>query len=122
MVRYGPLRRLVSAGIELEDDARDLHVVARLEARGLERLDHAERAEALLHVAERLVVLHVVAGDQPLDALTVHPERARAGALDAVRLAPPGAVGAVGGGRVGGRLLRRLRRDLPEDRVRQLVE
>src|SRR5918995_1083203 len=103
----GPLARLVSAGVELEDDAGDLHVVARLEARRLERLDHAERAEPLLDVAERLVVVHVVAGDQPLDALALHTEGAPPPAAHAVRLAPARSVGA-GGGRGGG--VRGLRR------------
>src|SRR5215213_5693164 len=113
---------LVSAGVELEDDAADLHVVAGLEARGLERLDHAERTQALFDVAERLLVVHVVAGDQALHALALHPERALAYALDPEGVAAAGAVDAVGGRRVRRGLVRALRRHALEDRPHQLFE
>src|SRR5215211_5944845 len=113
---------LVSAGIELEDDPGDLHVVARLEARGLERLDHAERAQPLLHVAERLVVVDVVTRDQPLDPLALDPESARPGAAHAVGLAAARAVDPVRGRRLRGLLAALLRRDVPEDRARELLE
>ena len=66
----------MGAGIELEDDPADLDVVAGLETGRLERIDHAERAQALLDVAKRLLVVEVVAGDQALDALARNPERA----------------------------------------------
>src|SRR3954454_24080176 len=41
-------RRL--SGVQLEDDARDLDVVARLEAGGLQRADHAHAPQAPLDV------------------------------------------------------------------------
>ena len=46
---------------------RDLDVVAGLEARRLERAITPMRAQAVLDVRERLLVLEVVARDQPLD-------------------------------------------------------
>ena len=55
------------SGVELEHDAADLDVVARLEARRLERADHAHAAQAVLDVRQRLLVLEVVARDQALD-------------------------------------------------------
>src|SRR4051794_13066470 len=83
------------AGVEFEDRARDLHVVARLEPGRLERAHHAHRPEALLDVAHRLVVVGVVAGYEPLDPLPLHPKRSRRRALDLERLAGAGAVDAV---------------------------
>jgi len=77
--------------MELEDDSGDLHVVARLEAGGLERLDRTERAQPLLHVAHGLLVLHVVARDQPLEPPAVEAVRPRAGALDIDLVADMGA-------------------------------
>ena len=73
--RSRPGEALALTGVELEDDARDLDVVAGLEARGLERADHAHRAQALLDVGERLVVVEVVAREQPLDALAATRKR-----------------------------------------------
>ena len=61
-------RRYGRAGVELEDHAADLDVVAGLEARRLERADHAHAAQAPLDVGERLLVVEVVAREQPLDA------------------------------------------------------
>src|SRR4051812_1819011 len=74
------------ARVELEQRAGDLHVVARLEARRLERADHADRAQPLLDVGERLVVVDVVAREQPLYTRTTHPEHAVGAALDAEAL------------------------------------
>ena len=51
---------------------------------GLERLDHAERAQPLLHVAHRLVVAHVVPRDQALGPLRRAPRR-RPGAVRSTR-------------------------------------
>src|SRR4051794_12205465 len=67
---YSALER--HTGVQLEDDAAYLHVVARLEALRLERADHSEQAQALLDVAERLFVVDVVALDQPLDPAARH--------------------------------------------------
>ena len=108
------------AGIELEHDPGDLHVVARLEARGLERLDHPERPQALLHVAKRLVVVGVVPRDQPLDAPAVDAEDTGADLLDPVGVTLARAVDAVGGGQLAGRRVRRFGRHALEDRVAQL--
>ena len=52
----GTLPQPKGARVELEHDPGDLHVVAGLEAGRLERPDHADRAQALLHVAQRLLV------------------------------------------------------------------
>src|SRR5215212_9322822 len=70
------------AGIELEDDPRDLYVVAGLESLLLERGDHAHPPQPVLDVGERLVVLEVVTGDQALDGVAGDAELARAGPLD----------------------------------------
>src|SRR3954454_4158792 len=64
------------ARIELEDDPGDLDVVARLEALGLQRADDAHAVQARLDVHERLLVLEVVARDEPLDARARHAPRA----------------------------------------------
>ena len=53
--------------IEFECDARDLDVVPGLEPLGLERVDHADPAQAALEVRQRIFVVEVVAGNQPLD-------------------------------------------------------
>src|SRR4051794_3533946 len=70
-----------SAGVELEDDPRDLDVVAGLESFSLERGDDAHPAQPVLDVGERLVVLEVVTGDQAIDRLAGDPERAGADPL-----------------------------------------
>src|SRR5437588_6297430 len=46
-----------SRRVELEDHSADLHVVARGEARSLERDDHPDCPEAVLDVRQRLLVL-----------------------------------------------------------------
>src|SRR5215211_6190784 len=71
-----------SPRIQLEHDAGDLDVVTRDEARRLERADDAQAVQAALDVRERLLVRHVVAGDEALDDVTRHAELARAEALD----------------------------------------
>ena len=72
-----PLSRRRQPRVELEDDAADLDVVAGLEPARLERGDHAHPAQAVLDVRERLVVLEVVAGDQPVDRVAGDAELAR---------------------------------------------
>src|SRR5271166_1862628 len=76
-------------GVELKAYARDLHLIARLEALGLQGADHADAAQATLEVAHRLVVLDVVAGEQPFDPPAADGEGARTDALDL----EPGAAG-----------------------------
>src|SRR4051794_31197119 len=73
------------AGVQLEDDAADLDVVAGFEAGGLERGDHAHASEPLLDVRERLLVLEVVAGDEAGDGLPRGAGLAVAHALDLQR-------------------------------------
>ena len=68
--------------IELELDAADLDVVARLEAGLLQRLDHADALEAALEVGHRLLVLDVVAQHEPVDPLADDAEAAFLDALD----------------------------------------
>ena len=63
-----------SGGVELEHDAADLDVVARLEPCALERGDHAHPAQAALDVGQRLLVLEVVARDQALDGVAADAE------------------------------------------------
>src|SRR5689334_24136020 len=53
-------------GVELEHGAEDLDVVAGLEARALERADHAHPVQPALDVRLRLLVLEVPAHEQPL--------------------------------------------------------
>ena len=63
----------------------------------LQRLDHAHRAEAVLEVAQSLVVAQVMAGNEALDVARPPPgSLPRAGALHRERLRPPR------GGRRGG--------------------
>ena len=76
--RPGPQLARAAPGSSSKTTPADLDVVARLEPGRLERPDHADRAQALLDVAQRLLVLEVVAGDQPLDPAADDPERARA--------------------------------------------
>src|SRR3954463_14977773 len=75
------------AGVELEDDPRDLDVVAGLESLLLERGDHSHPPQPVLDVGERLVVLEVMAGDQALDGVAGDAELARTGPLDLERAA-----------------------------------
>ena len=73
-------------GIQLEDDAADLDVVAGLEARAFERADHAHPPQPRLDQRLRLLVLEVPAGDQPLDRLAVDQPGAVGPARDVERL------------------------------------
>src|SRR5690606_35505230 len=52
--------------VQLEDHVADLHLVARLEAGVLERPDHADARQTMLHVGHGLLVVRVVARQQPL--------------------------------------------------------
>src|SRR4051794_32648186 len=108
------------AGMELEHRPGDLHVVAGLEARGLQLADHADRAQALLDVGERLVVVDVVASEEPLDPRARHPEDAVAAALDLEALVGRRPVKPVLGERLPWRR-RRLGRHVPHQRLLQLV-
>src|SRR4051794_9369175 len=114
----------LSAGVELEHDAGDLDVVARLEALGLERVDHAERPQPLLDVRQRLLVAEVVAGEQALDPRSGDAEPALGHALHVPTASGRGAGGAVLGPRrdLGRLRRRRLERGAPEDLARQHVE
>src|SRR3954449_11498126 len=76
-------------GIELEDDAADLDVVPRLEALRLQRPDDAHAVQPALDVRERVEVLHVVAGDEPVDARTRHAPEAFLDLLDLEVLRAP---------------------------------
>src|SRR3954452_11705725 len=69
------------AGIQLEDHAADLDVVAGLESLRLERRDDAHAPQPVLDVGQRLLVLEVVPGDQALDRLPRDAELAPAEAL-----------------------------------------
>src|SRR4051812_31594271 len=75
-----------SGGIQLEDDAADLDVVAGLEPRPLERPDHAHPPQAVLDERLRLLVLEVPAGDQPVHGLAGHDPAAVGPARDLERL------------------------------------
>src|SRR5262245_13449581 len=55
--------------VQLEDGAADLDLVAGLEARALERGDHAHPMQAALDVRLGLLVLEVPAQEQALDGL-----------------------------------------------------
>src|ERR1700722_12132204 len=57
--------------IKLEDDARDLDIIAGLEAGRLERTDHTEPTQAALEVLQGVLVVEVVARDQLVDALAL---------------------------------------------------
>src|SRR5436190_18799455 len=83
------------ARVELEHHAADLDVVAGLEAGRLERADHADRAQALLEIAQRVLVADVVPRHEALDASPRDPEGAVAGALDREALAGARPVDAV---------------------------
>ena len=70
--------------IKFEGDARDLDVIPGFEPFRLERADHADPAQPAFKVSERVLVVEVIASNQPLDprpgdaiaALTdpLHPE------------------------------------------------
>src|SRR5271166_4029665 len=62
------------AGVQLEGHAADLDLVSGLEALLLQGLDHADAAQALLEVGERLVVVEVEPLQQPLDPAAAHRE------------------------------------------------
>src|SRR4051794_37553579 len=85
--RSSPLRSL--PGIELELHAGDLHVVAGLEARGLELADDHEPPQAALEHGQRLLVVEVVARHEPLGGRAGDPEAPLPRRLD-----PEAAVGA----------------------------
>src|SRR5689334_22610168 len=70
-------------GVQFEHDARNLHVVARFEPRRLERTDHAHAPQPALDVQQGVLVVQVVAGDQPVDGLAGHAEQSVLDALDA---------------------------------------
>src|SRR4029453_8966397 len=59
--RQPPARPLSGrrAGIQLERDARDLHLVAGLEALALQGIDQPQPAQAALQIAERVLVVEV---------------------------------------------------------------
>src|SRR3954452_22647964 len=61
--------------VELEDDARDLDVVARLEARGLERTHHAHAPQAPFDVDQRVLVVEVVTRDQAVHRVALDAEQ-----------------------------------------------
>src|SRR5947208_1136349 len=100
-----PIRADVAAGraspperrarVELEHDARDLDVLAGLETRRLEGADHSEGAEPVLDVAQRLLVLDVVARDQALDPAAADPVDPVGHALDAVAVVGARAIDAM---------------------------
>src|SRR3954449_8346472 len=88
MGRPGSLR-----GIQLEHDAADLYVISRLEALRLQRADDPHAVQAALDVGERVEVLHVVAGDEAVDALPRDAPQALLDLLDLELLAAPAAGG-----------------------------
>src|SRR5579875_1875701 len=57
--------------VEVECDPGDLHLVAGLEALRLQRPQHADPLQPPLQMGERLLVVQVIAREQPLDALAV---------------------------------------------------
>src|ERR1700739_862639 len=84
---FGPARRPARAvvrlgGVELEGDAADLDLVARLEARPPEPPDRPDAPQPPLEVVHRVLVLDVVAREQHLDAAPPHGERAGPQRLD----------------------------------------
>src|ERR1700753_1682779 len=66
--------------IQLEGHAGDLDLVAGLEPLGLERAQHPDALEPPLEVRQRLLVVEVVTGQQPLDPLAGDREAGLAGA------------------------------------------
>src|SRR4051794_7970138 len=72
-------KRAIAAGLsrmQLEHDAADLDVVARLESGRLERAHDAHPMQAPLDVRQRLVVVEIVAGQQPPPPRARPPGRA----------------------------------------------
>ena len=116
-----PLRR-----VELEDDPADLDVVAGLEPLALERREDAHPLQAPLDVRLRLLVLHVVAGDEPVDGLAGDAELAAAEALDlevaAGRGAEDGVLGHVVLAGADGGVERLARRHQPQQLALEVVE
>jgi hypothetical protein len=107
--------------VELEDDSADLDVVAGLEARRLERADHAHAVQATLDVGHRLVVVDVEARQQAFYRRPADAEGALPRALD-----PPPTVGGGPEDAVLGELLLGgmdlgLRRSLDRDPPQQLA-
>src|SRR5918995_919540 len=84
-MQRGDPRSARPAGIELEHDSAQLDVVPGFEPARLERRDHAHAAQPMLDVRQPLVVLHVVAGDQPVDRRAGDAELALADPLDLER-------------------------------------
>src|SRR4051812_20377404 len=108
--------------MQLEHDAADLHVIARLEARLLEGPHDTDALERPLHVRQRLVVLQVVARDQAVDAAA---DDAEGPVIDAFDAEPPlgrGAEGHVVGEIVDLFCHRRLRRHAREQLAEERVE
>src|SRR3954468_3368754 len=70
------------SGVQLEDDARDLDVVPRLEAGGLQRPHHAHAPQAALDVDQRVLVVEVVARDQAVDGVALDAEQLRVDTRD----------------------------------------
>ena len=68
LVNTPPLDLVALFGVELERHTCDLDVVARLKALILERADHADTAQPPLEVRQRVLVLEVIARDEPFDA------------------------------------------------------
>src|SRR5579875_3776343 len=67
-------------GIEVERDPGDLDLVPGAEALGLQLAEHPDPLQAPLEVREGLLVVEVIAGEQPLDPLAVDRVDALAGA------------------------------------------
>src|SRR5437588_90310 len=74
------VRRLLR--IELERDAADLELVARLEALDGQLAQHTEPREPRFDVQHRVLVVDVEALEQPRDPLAVDTERVRADTRD----------------------------------------
>ena len=69
--------------IELEGHARDLDLVPRLKALGLERAENADPAQPALEVGHRVLVLGVKALQQQLDPPATDRESTLCEPLDA---------------------------------------
>src|SRR5204862_4410483 len=74
MSGFPPLR--AALWTQLERLFADPHLVPGREARPLERRDHADLAQALLEVGERLRIPEVVAREEQLDSPAANTERA----------------------------------------------
>src|ERR1035438_3429423 len=75
--RAGLRRARRSGGVGIERDARDLDLIARLEALRLQRLQHADPSQPALQIRHRVLVVDLVARQQSLDAPPLDDERAR---------------------------------------------